>query len=143
MGLRLFQHAYDGDLAPRTQLRDVTIEENGRNERQRLLHNTTRRGRTRAISISSNPGNGHKETKTTHRDDLHNSPSLVPIQIPPFLSPFCGEPAPSPVDQPERDGGMERKIVVYPQKRQIEWREGHRERADLGWECTSRRASRS
>lgn len=38
---------------------------------------------------------------------------------------------------------MERKIVVYPQKRQIEWREGHRERADLGWECTSRRASRS
>lgn len=41
MGLRLFQHAYDGDLAPRTQLQDVAIEENGRDERQRLLHRTT------------------------------------------------------------------------------------------------------
>lgn len=143
MRLRLFQHAYDGDLAPRTQMRDVAIEENGRDERQRLLHNTTRRGRTRAISITPNLGNGQKETRTTHRDDLHGSPSLVPIQIPPLLSPFCGEPAPPPIDQPERDGRVEREIMVHPEKRQIEWREGHRERADLGWECTSRRASRS
>jgi hypothetical protein len=67
----------------------------------------------------------------THRDNLHGSPSLVAIQIPPLLSPFCGEPAPSPVDQPERDGGMEREIVVYPEKRQIEWREGHGEGVEV------------
>jgi hypothetical protein len=83
------------------------------------------------IEISSNLGKSTKETKMAHRDDLHGSPSLVPIQIPPLLSPFCGEPAPRPIDQPERDGGMEREIVVYPEKRQIERREGHGERVGV------------